>query len=89
MLEAFKRTKDDWCGSFGSKDDPLVEISLNYDPDGDWSICAEGNDDLLIQRYGEYEYLLSEFHGLLKKDYVNFEDIWRIGYDESSWRNRS
>lgn len=84
-MSCYKRTNDDWCGSYKSDQGSLVRISLGKysrwsveDPDL-WFVCASGNDDMAIQiDYTDENTALCAYQSLLRLDYVDYADMKKL-----------
>jgi hypothetical protein len=87
-IQVFKRTKDNWHGSYKIAGDArvsdLVEVSFTQtgpDPKngkGEFRVCVWGNDDCGMERdFGDDEdKALNMFYQVIGMEYVNMIDLF-------------
>ena len=89
MIEVFKFTNDDWCGSYqmngwhmGNKDQMMVDVTFNgMIGDGIWRTCVWGNDDCGMEYDCDNEAeCWAKFLEVLAMDFVDMKELTNIGF---------
>lgn len=81
-VSVFKRTQDNWCGSYGIGNELFVEVIFNGKlSDGTWRTCIWGNDDLGMEfDCKTQEEAWEMFLKVICMKYVNISELKKLGY---------
>ena len=90
-MTVFKRTQDDWYGSYKLAEsftgDMLVKVSFTQtgpDPElglGKWRVCVWGNDDCGMERDFDHDGdALHLFYHIISWTYVNKDQLSNLGF---------